>query len=91
MLFTVSAFIISCIVSYRALFTQRRRKAEDEEIRKRVRYAEENRTSLSPGAFWMVGRMRRFHDSVMETMRSSEIEYEDELVEPGVEDLDTRL
>lgn len=68
----IEAFIIACIVSFRALFAQRDTREEASAARRHEQalQAEKNGSPLKPSSFAM--RARRLHSSLLETMRSLE-------------------
>ncbi|KEY71791.1 hypothetical protein S7711_06543 [Stachybotrys chartarum IBT 7711] len=71
--FTV-AFIIACLVSFRTLFLHRERKynaRKDDEERRKALYESARRRGIK-------GRLRYFHDSVLDTCKTLEGRYSDE-------------
>lgn len=69
-----SAFIIACIVSFRALFTQKSNKIEakareDRELR--LREAQSSQNAPNKGRAF-IKKASRFHDSLLDTLRSTE-------------------
>ncbi|KFA81676.1 hypothetical protein S40288_07231 [Stachybotrys chartarum IBT 40288] len=67
-------FIVACLVSFRTLFLHRERKSnarKDDEERRKALYESARRRGIK-------GRLRYFHDSVLDTCKTLEGRYSDE-------------
>jgi hypothetical protein len=67
-----AAFIIASLVSFRAFFTQRVKKANEHDVRRREQVNRDQKTPSSPKSFGFRRRARRFHDSLLETFKTTE-------------------
>jgi hypothetical protein len=65
------AFLIACVVSFRALFAQRQKKANAKQHEYRERMHREAQGS-HPHRDSLIRRAKRFHDGLVETLRSTE-------------------
>ncbi|KAF2142290.1 uncharacterized protein K452DRAFT_358129 [Aplosporella prunicola CBS 121167] len=66
------SFIIACLVSFRALFARREKRAYENEARQREQAHQEQKTSSSRKSSGLRGRARRFHDSILDSIRTTE-------------------
>lgn len=68
---THAAFIIACLVSFRTLFVRNEQQSEAKEAEERNLQSNERRRR------GLMERMRRLHDSVLDTCRTWEGEWDD--------------
>jgi hypothetical protein len=82
----ISAFLIACIISFRALFAQHERRTYDQQILAKQAAWEEAQKESSEASKSMKSslfrRMRTYHDSLLTTFRALETGIDMRLPEP---------
>lgn len=76
------AFLIACIISYRALFVQREQRSYENHVGQDRLKGEAGTKATSDKQSGLIKRARLYHDSLLQTFKSLETRHDMELPHP---------